>query len=291
MSLICTTCAPVYSLYVCLVFVGFCRLLIKENESMLFAKLNHLTRLEFCRPAPWSARYLRGRDAMSFSCLTHLKELCIEEAPATVFLHLAGISTMTRLECGQWEDDIVALTQLHRLEITKCQEDAFEGSSVSNLSKLGFLHLGLIDDLFISGIRLNFSKLQKLPALLELHVTYTEKYFSGPTLDQIGDLDQLKILHISNPQSGRFTDRLMLGLALMKHLVSLHVEVHDIDMWHVNCETALLELQAMPCLESMTWTSSAGTFPIALRCLARTMKTENKLKGYSIWDSSGVYVE
>lgn len=284
------TCAPVYSLHVCLVVVGFCRLLIKENESMLFAKLNHLTRLEFCRPAPWSARYLRGRDAMSFSCLAHLKELCIEEPPATIFLHLAGISTLTRLECGQWEDEIVALTQLHRLEITKCQEDAFEGSSVSNLSKLGSLHLGVIDDPHLSEIRMNFCKLQKLPALTELHVTYTERYLWGPTLDQISDLDHLKILHISNPQRGRFTDGLMHGLALMKHLVSLHVEVHDIDLWHVNFETALLELQAMPCLESMTWISSEGTFPTALRRMARTMKTQNKLKGYIVEDSSGVYV-
>ena len=226
---------------------------------------------------------------MSFSCLTQLKELCIEEAPAAVFLHLAGIGTLTRLECGRWEDEIVILTQLHSLELTKCQEEAFEGIAVSNLSKLGSLRLSVIDDPYMADIRLNFSKLQKLLALTELHVTYPEKYLWGPTLAQLRDLDRLKILHISNPQSGMFTDRLMFGVTSMKHLVSFYVEVKTADMW-VRTNDALLELQEMPCLETMTWTASEGTFPAALLRLAQTMMKENKLKGYVIEDSCGVHI-
>lgn len=229
---------------------------------------------------------------MTFSCLTELKELCIEEPPATVFLHLAGISTFTRLECGRWEDEIVVLRQLCRLEMSKCQEDAFEGTAVSNLSKLGSLHLGMIDDPYMGETRLNFSKLQKLLALTELHVTYSERYFWVHTLAQIRDLDRLKILHISNPQGGRLTGQLMLGVTLMKHLVSFHVEVNTTDMWRgTDYSNALLELQAMPSLESMTWISSEGIFPAALHRLARTMRKEKQLKGYVIEDRSGVYVE
>ena len=228
---------------------------------------------------------------MSFSCLTQLEELCIEDAPAAVFLHLAGISTLTRLECGRWEDEIVTLTQLHRLELTKCQEEAFEGIAVSNLGKLGSLRLSVMDDPYTADIRMNFSKLQKLLALTELHVTYPEKYLWGPTLVQLRNLDRLKILRVSNPQSGMFTDRLMLGVTSMKHLVSLYVEVKTADMWsHVNYNDALLELQEMPCLETMTWTASEGTFPAALPRLAQTMVKENKLKGYVIEDSCGVHI-
>ena len=225
---------------------------------------------------------------MSFSCLTQLKELCIEDAPAAAFLHLAGISTLTRLECMRWEDEIVTLTQLHRLELTKCQEEAFEGIAVSNLSNLGSLRLSVIDDPYMADIRLNFSKLQKLLALTELHVTYPEKYLWGPTLVQIRNLDQLKILHISNPRYGSLTNSLMLGVTLMKHLVSLHVEVNSINC--ANYEDDLPEPQEMPCLEYMTWTASYGTFPAVLPRLAQTMMKENKLKGYVIEDSCGVHI-
>lgn len=232
---------------------------------MLFAKLAHLKRLEVCRSAPWSARYLRGRDALSFSCLTQLRELCIEEPPATVFLHLAGISTLTRLECGQWEDEIATLSQLHMLEIAKCHEEAFEGIAVSNLSKIGSLHLGVVDNPYAHDTRMNFSKLQKLPTLTELRVTYTEMYLWIPTVHQFKDLDQLKILHISNRLHGMLTTHLMLSLASMKHLVSLHVEANDHNLWLGNFEdVAVRGLQAMPCLESMTSTVSEATFPTAL---------------------------
>ncbi|KAL0026814.1 hypothetical protein WJX77_003169 [Trebouxia sp. C0004] len=78
----------------------------------------------------------------------------------------------------------------------------------------------------------------------------------------------------------------------MKHLVSLHVEVHSIafSCTHGDPSWSPFELQEMPCLESMTWTSSEGTFPAALHRLARTLKKKDKLKGYMIEDSSGVYV-
>lgn len=287
MHCLCTAYAVCTSLQVCSAVDAFCRLLIEENESMLFAKLPSLTRLGICG----STSYLRGRDAMTFSCLTQLKELCIEKPPATIFLHLAGISTLTRLECGRWEDEIVVLKQLRRLEMSKCQEDAFEGTAVSNLSKLGSLHLGIIDDPYMGAPRLNFSKLQKLLALTELHVTYPERYFWVLTLAQIRELDRLKILYIGNPQGGRLTGQMMLGVTLMKHLVSFHVEVNTTDMWRgSDYSNALLELQAMPCLESMTWTSSEGSFPNALHRLAQPMRKENQLKGYVIEDCSGVYV-
>ncbi|DBA87262.1 TPA: hypothetical protein ACH3X1_004324 [Trebouxia sp. C0004] len=159
------------------------KLLVKEDENMLFAKLAHLTRLEVRYPAPWAARYLRGRDALSFSCLTQLKELSIEGPPATVFLHLAGISTLTRLECGQWEDEINTLSQLRSLEMTNCQEVAFEGIAVSNLSKLVSLHLGLRGVHEDVDSRMDFSKLQKLPALTELHLTYAEMYLWNRTVE------------------------------------------------------------------------------------------------------------
>lgn len=256
---------------------------------MLFAKLTQLTRLEVCRPAPWAARYLRGRDALSFSCLTQLRELCIEDPPATVFLHLAGVSTLTMLECGQWEDEIVTLTQLHKLKITNCREEAFEGSAVSNFSKLGSLHLGVADDVYQ---RMEFTKLQKLPALTELYLTYAETYLRNQTVSELRDLDQLKILNISNPQTGRLTQRLMLNLVSMKHLVCLEVAVKGIDTSLNHYASALQDLQEMPFLECMSWTCSEGTFPAALHSLARTMRKDrkNKLKGYMIEDSSGIYV-
>ena len=259
---------------------------------MLFAKLAHLTRLEACRPAPWTARYLRGRDAMSFSCLTQLRELCIETPPATVFLHLAGISTLTMLECGQWEDEIVTLTQLHKLKITNCQEEAFEGSAVSNLSKLRSLHLEQeVDAVYLEG-RVDFSKLQKLPALTKLYLTYAETYLRHLTVSQLRDLDQLKILNISNLRTGRLTQRLMLDLVSMKHLVCLEVAVKGIETSLDHYASALLDLQEMPFLECMSWTCSEGTFPVALVSLARTTKKDrkNKLKGYMIEDSSGMYM-
>lgn len=249
---------------------------------MLFAKLAHLTRLEVCRPAPWAARYLRGRDAMSFSCLTQLRELCIEDPPAAVFLHLAGISTLTMLESGHWEDEIVTLTQLRKLMITKCQEDAFEGSAVSNLSKLRSLHLGVTD--VVNGVyldrRVELTKLQKLPALYELYLTYAETYLRNQTA-QLRDLDQLKILNVSNLHTGRLTQRLMLDLVSMKHLVCLEVAVKGIETSLKHYASALLDLQEMPFLECMSWTCSEGTFPAALHSVARAMRKDrkNKLKG------------
>ena len=251
---------------------------------MLFSQLAPLTRLEICRPPTWSGRHLKGRDALSLSCLTHLKELSIEEPPVTVFLHLAGISTLTRLECEHWEDEIVGLSQLRRLEITSCKEDAFEGVAVSNLSKLVSLRLGVTQG---GDHSLNITKLQKLSALTELHLTYGELYMWNSTLRQLLTLDRLQRLHISNPQCGRLTSAMIETVVSMQQLVSLEVALKIVMTFHPD---RFLGLQGMPCLEYMSWTCSEGTFPGALHSLARTMRKKDKLKGYMIEDSSGVYV-
>lgn len=112
------------------------RVMVTDDDDMLFAQLTQLTRLELAPGAP--ARHLTGRQTRCFSCLVNLQELSIsfEGIPASVYLHLTAIGCLTKLECYAWEDEILGLSQLHDLHFSCCQEDAFPGNTVSNLSNL-----------------------------------------------------------------------------------------------------------------------------------------------------------
>lgn len=246
---------------------------------MLLARLTQLTKLVVCQ-SPHSGRYLKGREAVSFSCLVNLKELLIDYPTPTVYLYLGAISTLTKLSCGQWEDEIVGLSQLQKLDITNCKDEAFPGTAVSNLSKLVSLRLGISN-----GSPLNFTRLGRLHALSKLHL-HTGSYIADHMWHQLATLSRLQSLHYTNPDCGRLILPLIQAVLSLKQLVYVSVSVQHVD----NTGSALGLLHKMSCLESMQWVCTSDYFPADLRRQAESMMKNGKLKAYVIEDLSGVSV-
>lgn len=264
------------------------RLLLTDTGDELFAKLTQLTQLNvLVSPRP-SAIYLRGRDTLSFSCLVNLKELIIEKAPPTVYLHLRDISALTKLECGQWEDEIMALSQLQKLDIASCRNGTFSDKvfcafdypcvELSELSNLASLCIG-----FSAYQPVHFTKLLNLPALNELRLNIKSYNKTAHPWQQLAALSQLQRLYVSE----RVPTALLNTVVSMKQLVSLVVSANCVPY---DWESALPGLQSMSCLEHMSWYCAVGTFPASLLSLANTMMKDGNLQGFVVEDKSGVYV-
>ena len=249
-----------------------------------FAQLTWLTLLH----ALGSKRYLKGRDVQSIALLVNLKELSVATAPATLYLYLTSISTLTSLTCAQWEDEIVGLSRLQALQINECKDDAFTGSNVSRLSYLASLCVSIPDNRD-SGPILNIDRLQHLTALSKLRLNYTDHHLFTRTWRQLCSLSQLQSLHISNPRRGVLTISMIENVASLKHLQELIVEASCLSTGALE-DDCWPEMQSMICLKTMKWTVSRSFAPAGLLEVAATMMKVASLQGYEIVDDSGIQV-
>lgn len=256
---------------------------------MLLAKFRQLTKLELVGTG--CTRYLKGRDVQSIALLVNLKELSVAEAPATLYLYLRTISTLTSLTCDLWEDEIIGLSRLQALKINKCKGDAFTGSNVSNLSNLASLWVSICSNQYnTDGCLVRFDRLQHLPALSKLRLDYAVHNLYTRTWKQLSTLSQLQGLHISNPRHGILTVAMVEAMPSMKHLQELIVEAAFLGTDYSAYDHCWPELKSMLCLKTMKWTLSRGFAPARLLEVADTMVKAGSLQGYEIVDDHGIQV-
>ena len=253
-----------------------------DHDRMLLANFSQLTRLELL-PSTTSIRYMKGRDAQSLANLVTLKELRVATPPASLYLYISRISTMTSLRCGKWEDELIQLANLNTLEIDRADNLGFEGAAVSKLRSLSCLCLNI--DGALHTRQLDLGRLRKLPALSKLRWNYTGDMWNGTWL-QLCTLSQLQSLHISSLTSS-FTVAMVQAVVSMKQLVSLEVQMHSMTN-SVQIMRYWPELQSMSCLKFMSWSCKTYNFHPELAEQARSMMKFGKLQGYMIEDPSGV---
>lgn len=253
-----------------------------DRDQMLLASFTQLTRLELL-PTTVSSRYMKGRDAQSLANLVNLKELRVATPPASLYLYISRISTMTSLRCGKWEDELNQLANLDTLEIDRADDLSLEGAAVSKLSVLSCLCLNI--DGALHTRYLDLRSLRKLPALSALRLKYAGDQQNGTWL-QLSTLSRLQNLHISSLTSS-FTIAMVRAVVSMKQLVSL--EVHMYSMINsVQIMRHWPELQSMSCLKFMSWSCRTHNFHPELAEQACSMMEFGNLQGYMIQDPSGV---
>ena len=252
-----------------------------DHEKMLLASFPQLTRLELLLSSSLF-RYLKGRDAQSLANLVTLKELRVAFPPASLYLYISNISTLTSLRCAKWEDELIQLANLNTLEIDRADDRGFEGAVVSKLSDLSCLCLNI--DGALHTRQLDLRSLRRLPALSRLHLDYTGDLVYGTWL-QLCTLSRLQSLHI-NGLTSSFTVAMVQAVVSMKQLVS--VEVHMHAMTRVVEIMHWPELQSMSCLKFMSWSCKTHKFHPDLAEQACSMMEFGKLQGYMIQDPSGV---
>ena len=250
---------------------------------MLFAQLSQLTHLQMSCSSHLSLE-ITGRDAQSLACLVNLRKLTWDSVriPATAYMHLTGINSLTILRCTVWQDEILLLTQLQTLCL-KANQICFPGQAVSNLSRLS--HLELTTDVpYRPYAPFNIKRLQKLPALRTLLLRIVCGFDQW---NKLPDLSQVRTLHLRNVAT--VTEEVFGWLMTMKQLTSLTVHAGSIIHASSSEERKSESMKSMSCLEYMGLSLGLSLIPKFILNTARAMVEDvhHPMKSFAFVDRNG----